>query len=246
MKLIGTWFALTLIGLTPCFAQDEFDPLGEVAENELPKIVRVQVEFIELWQETMTSLLYVPGKSANDTELRAKLQKLLDAGEAKMLETQVATARSGQKATSESIHEYIYPTEYDPPVGPGAEGESNLPQAFPMNPATPTAFETRNVGSTLEIEPTIDESGKVIDLRFIPELIYHTGNEIWTEITEGENTYRIQMPNFYTIRTQSSVVLITGQPFLVAAASPIDDKGDADFSRKILIFVRADILTAGR
>jgi Flp pilus assembly secretin CpaC len=226
--------------------QDEFDPLGELAERELPQMVRIQVEFIEIPQEKMTELLSGPQKSGNDTELRAKLQGLLKAGEAAMLETQMVTARSGQKASSESIHEYIYPTEYEPPAPPRKDGEEDRPAVFPMNPAIPTAFETRNVGSTLEVEPTIDTTGKMIDLRFLPELVYHTGNETWTEVTEGENTYRIQMPNFYTIRFNTSVTLISGQPSMVAAASPKNDQGDADFSKKILVFVRADVLTVGR
>lgn len=245
MKMIGTCFALALIGLTPGFAQDEFDPLGEVAEQELPKMVRVQVEFIEVPQETMTGLLYGPKKSANDTELRAKLQELIGKKEARMLETQMVTARSGQKAMGESIHEYIYPTEYAPPELPAHYTKTPPPSPIRI-PAIPTAFETRNVGSTLEIEPTIDVSGSMIDLRFLPELVYHTGNETWQEVTEGKDTYQVQMPNFYKISVNTSVALITGQPFLVSAASPKNDAGDADFSRKVLIFVRADVLTVGR
>jgi hypothetical protein len=242
MKMLGTCIALTLIGLHPGFAQDEFDPLGELAEKELPKMIRVQVEFIEVPQEMMTALLSAPRKSANDTELRAELQKQLEAGKAKMLETQMVTARSGQKATSESIHEFIYPTEYSPPELPSP----STPLSPIRIPAIPTAFETRNLGSTLEIEPTLDVSGSLIDLRLLPELTYHTGNNTWQEVTEGKDTYRVQMPNFYKISFNTSMALIPGQPFLASAASPKDDKGDADFTKKVLIFVQVDVLTVGR
>lgn len=243
MKMLGTCFALTLIGLNPGFAQDEFDPLGELAEKELPKMIRVQVEFIEVPQEMMTALLSAPRKSANDTELRAELQKQLDAGKAKMLETQMVTARSGQKATSQSIHEFIYPTEYEQP---GLPTPKDPAAPSTVNPAAPTAFETKNLGSTLEIEPTLDVSGSLIDLQLIPELIYHTGNHTWQEVTEGKDTYRVQMPDFYKISFNTSMTLIPGQPFLASAASPKDDQGDADFSKKVLIFVKGDVLTVGR
>lgn len=236
--LVTSWFSLS-----SGWSQDEFDPLGEAAEAELPKQIRVQVEFIEVPQETLTELLAGPQKSADDTKLRAKLQELINKKKAKMLETQMVTARSGQKATSESIHEFIYPTEYEPPVLPG---EKENIAAFPSNPATPTAFETRNVGSTLEIEPVIGEDNRTIDLRFAPEIIYHTGNEVWAELRKGKNKNRIQMPNFYTLRITTGVVLMTGQPFLAAALSPKDDAGEADFSRKVLVFVKADVLTVGR
>ncbi len=209
-------------------------------------MVRIQVEFIEVSQQTMTDLLYSPRKSANDTDLRDKLQEFQKKGAAKMLESQLVTARSGEKATSEAIHEFIYPTEYDPPAEPSTEKGKTIPAAFPVNPATPTAFETRNVGSTLEVEPTIGEDSNFINIRFVPELVYHTGNVVWTEVTKDKDVYKIQMPSFYTIRLNSAVTLARGQPFLVGAVSPKDDKGDTDSSKKVLIFLRADVVSAGR
>ena len=51
--------------------------------------------------------------SADATELRKQVQDMVSKNEAKVLETQITVARSGRKATSESIHEFIYPTEYE-------------------------------------------------------------------------------------------------------------------------------------
>ena len=242
-KTFAIFLALSWFGLNSALAQDEFDPLGE---SELPKNIRVQVEFIEVPEETMTELLYGPKKSGNDTELRDKLQELIKAKKATMLDSQMVTARSGRKSTSESIHEFIYPTEYAPPVVSPKKDENEKTGIFLFNPATPTAFETRNVGSTLEIEPSIGENEELVELRISPEIIYHTGNEVWTEVTKGEDKHRIGMPNFYTLRIQTGIAVIAGQYSLAAALSPKDDKGEADFSRKVLIFVKADVLTIGR
>ena len=98
------------------------------------------------------------------------------------------TARSGQKATIEIIREFIYPTEYEPPELPNSVGTASSfglgglggiggggGGSFPVTPATPTAFETRNTGVTLEIEPTIGENDFVIDLRFVPEIVEFEG-----------------------------------------------------------------------
>jgi general secretion pathway protein D len=93
------------------------------------------------------------------------------------------TARSGQKATIEVIREFIYPTEFEPPEvgvvnnnnngggGGGGGGGGNTP----VVPATPTAWETRNTGVTLEIEPTIGENDFVIDIRFLPQIVEFEG-----------------------------------------------------------------------
>ncbi len=44
-----------------------------------------------------------------------------------------------------------------------------------VTPATPTAFETRNTGVTLEIEPTLGGNDYVIDLKFAPEIVEFEG-----------------------------------------------------------------------
>jgi general secretion pathway protein D len=80
------------------------------------------------------------------------------------------TTRSGQKANIEIIREFIYPTEYEPPELPNTVGATGGigggvggggAGIFPVTPATPTAFETRNTGVMLEIEPTIDDNNFV-------------------------------------------------------------------------------------
>ena len=149
------------------------------------------------------------------------------------------TARSGQKATIEIIREFIYPTEYEPPELPNSVGQQQIGgngiidpitgaggggiSTFPVTPATPTAFETRNTGITLEIEPTIGENDFMIDLRFVPEIVEFEGfinygspiqsggtdalgNPITVTITEN----RIEMPVFSVSRVNTSLTIYDG------------------------------------
>jgi len=138
-------------------------------------------------------------------------------------------ARSGEKATIEVIREFIYPTEYEPPELPdrvgatGGLGDTGGSAIFPVTPATPTAFETRNTGVTLEIEPTIGENNYTIDLRFAPELVEFEGfinygspiespgsdimgNPIQVRITDN----RIEMPVFSTRRVTTALTIYDG------------------------------------
>ena len=142
-------------------------------------------------------------------------------------------ARSGEKATIEVIREFIYPTEYEPPELPnsvgtggglgGGGGGAAGGSIFPVTPATPTAFETRNTGVTLEIEPTIGENNYSIDLRFAPEIVEFEGfinygspiqspatdafgNIIQITITEN----RIEMPVFSTRRVNTALTIYDG------------------------------------
>jgi general secretion pathway protein D len=144
------------------------------------------------------------------------------------------TAQSGQKATIEVIREFIYPTEYEPPELPNSVGTTNGGLgggglagggggSFPVTPATPTAFETKNTGVTLEIEPTIGENDFVIALRFLPEIVEFEGfinygspiqspstdifgNPVNSIITEN----RIEMPVFSKRSVNTSLTIYDG------------------------------------
>lgn len=114
-----------------------------------------------------------------DAEFKMMMRGLSQKKGADMMTAPSVTARSGQKATIEVIREFIYPTEYEPPeipqsVGSTGDGGSGV-SSVPVTPATPTAFETRNTGVTLEIEPTIGENDFMIDLRFVPEIVEFEG-----------------------------------------------------------------------
>lgn len=144
------------------------------------------------------------------------------------------TAKSTQKATIEIIREFIYPTEYEPPELPNSTGSSFTGGgldgllgggggSFPVTPATPTAFDTRNTGVTLEIEPTIGQNEFVIELRFVPEIVEFEGfinygspiqspgtdalgNPVVSVITEN----RIEMPVFSARRVNTQLTIYDG------------------------------------
>lgn len=221
---------------------DIFDP-----DADAPKLIRVQVEFIGLYQEDFTKLLFLQSPQSSDaTDLRKQVQDMISNNKANLIETQIVTSRSGEKSTSESVHEYIYPTEYEP-ASLGLKTEKALEKAmassFPSNPATPTAFETRNLGSTLQVEPTLGSDNRLIDLRLVPEVVWHTGDTKWGETKDAHGSINtITMPDFYTLRVNTAVTCIAGQYTFVSALSPKDDMGNSDMTRKVMVFVKCDVL----
>ena len=123
-----------------------------------------------------------------DAEFKMMMRGLSQKKGADVMSAPSVTARSGQKAKIEVIREFIYPTEYEPPEIPdsvggsggntggiGGVGGGGSTPFIPVTPATPTAFETRDTGVILEIEPTIGENDFMIDLRFLPEIVEFEG-----------------------------------------------------------------------
>jgi general secretion pathway protein D len=158
-----------------------------------------------------------------DAEFKMMMRGLSQKKGADMVSAPSVTARSGQKATIEIIREFIYPTEYEPPEpGEGGDGD-NSGGSTVVTPATPTAFETRNTGVTLEIEPTIGENDFMIDLRFVPEIVEFEGfinygspifsvgrTAIGTASSVLLTENRIEMPVFSTRRVNTSLTIYDG------------------------------------
>lgn len=82
------------------------------------------------------------------------------------------TTKNGLKAQVEVTREFIYPTEYEPPQLP--QGSARGSQMI-ATPTTPTAFEMRKTGVTVEVEPIISDDGRTIELTLAPELTEFEG-----------------------------------------------------------------------
>ena len=102
-----------------------------------------------------------------------------------LLSTPRVTTKSGQRAVIEIVREFRYPTQFNPPQIPQSfnppnssaisVGQTSQASAFPVTPTTPTAFETRNTGVTLEVEPVVGPDGVTIDLNLVPQVVEFEG-----------------------------------------------------------------------
>lgn len=173
----------------------------------------------------------------NNNEVQMIMRGLAQKKGTDLMTAPSVLARSGQKATIEIIREFIYPTEYEPPelpneigssFGQGGGGGVGVPlggqvSSFPVTPATPTAFTTRNTGVTLEIEPTIGDNDFTIDLRFVPEIVEFEGfvnygspiqspatNALGVPTTVTITENRIEMPVFSSRRVTTALTIYDG------------------------------------
>ena len=96
-----------------------------------------------------------------------------------LLSSPRVTTKSGQRAVIEIVREFRYPTQFNPPQIPqtvgATTGEAGGATSVPVTPTTPTAFETRNTGVTLEVEPVVGPDGVTIDLNLVPQVVEFEG-----------------------------------------------------------------------
>ena len=145
------------------------------------------------------------------------------------------TTKPGQQAVIEIIREFRYPTEFEAPQIPqnfggntGNQGNILNPLAqtggsFPVTPTTPTTFEVKNTGVTLQVEPQIGPDGYSIDMNLAPQVVefegfINYGSPIQTTSTNalGIQTVNVITPNvinqpiFATRKVTTNVTVFDG------------------------------------
>ena len=143
------------------------------------------------------------------------------------------TTKSGVRAKIEVVREFLYPTEFNPPQIPqnfgnqrnqGLLGGGGGSSSFPVTPTTPTAFQMKPVGVTMEVDPTVGADANTIDLTMSPEVnefegFVNYGSPIQTSSTDalGNPTTivltdnRIPQPVFSSRKLSTSVTVWDGQ-----------------------------------
>jgi hypothetical protein len=144
---------------------------------------------------------------------------------ARVVEERSHWFKTGQRSKNESIREVIFPIAWD--------------QSSEAVFATPAAFETRNVGTSVEVDPVISTEGGMLDLNMSPQTTSLIGSDVFHRVlVEGEWKPNVTMSSFYTMQPTTQLSLPLNTPVLVAVMSPPDEKGWTDPSRKVLLFVK--------
>ena len=98
-----------------------------------------------------------------------------------LLSAPSVTTKSGQRAIIEVIRELRYPGTYTPPQVPSISSSTSTvigaATTVPVvvTPTTPSTWETRNTGVTLEVEPVVGGDATTIDLNLIPQVVEFEG-----------------------------------------------------------------------
>ena len=149
-----------------------------------------------------------------------------------MVRPEVVT-RSGENASIESVLEFPYPEEYEPPEIPNAVGGND----GIVTPATPTNFTVETLGVTLEVLPQVGPDRRIIEVAVNPVIRDFEGfvnygtpivgssntttvnlidNTAATESVFGEITPNaILKPLFRTIRGKTSLRILDGHTIVM-------------------------------
>ncbi|HSI11961.1 MAG TPA: hypothetical protein VK961_07950 [Chthoniobacter sp.] len=202
--------AFAVITAPPARSQDADPPIP-------PAQIRVDVQMVSIPVSEAGRL--VPAlqdrKKANDAWTR--LQAMIASGEASLTAWPVLQLQNRQRGAIESIAEFRYQTEFNPPQGPGMPFPP-APRivASTWGPKTPSAFETRNTGCTLEAEATIEQDSKVISLNLVAQMVRLLEIRKWHTQASPAGVSGVQeQPDFQTLKITTSLDARSMQPELI-------------------------------
>ena len=158
------------------------------------------------------------GGVATTAQFQALIRALNQKKGIDLLSAPSVTTKSGQRAVIEVVVEFRYPTEFNPPQVPninaalvagGAVGAGGGTGYIAVTPTTPTAFETRNTGVTLEVEPVIGPDGETIDLNLAPQVVEFDGF-----VDYGTPIYGPPIPKYSLVSAAQAAII---DPFFPTA-----------------------------
>lgn len=224
-------------------AKDPFAaPKQAEAQKREDRDIVIMVEFLELDLKKARMLIreHVSNGNQDQNTLYEEVEKLIAAGQATPLETMWMRTRSGQRARVDSVEEIIYAKEFDPPRLPNKVELDSVGEIERLQgrPALPAAFETREAGSILEVDPVAAGDGSGwIDLNLSPELVHFRGMRpaIADGYRSGEEETTV-LPDFHTMKLWTQTTLRSGNYHLLGLLKP-----DGKREHRVMVFVRADL-----
>ena len=175
-------------------------------EEERPRWnITAECQMVTLPQKSALALLpELMDESTIDAGF-AKIQQLIETGEAKLVANLVGKAIEGEKVVAASVQEMKYATEFDPLPPSSTSGTEESLTESESTGVTPTAFETRHIGATLELVATAHANGTVLTVSL--EVI-HALLERWRKFVTGRKPngqeISIAQPQFESLTNRTS------------------------------------------
>jgi hypothetical protein len=239
LTLLATLAVCALRGLADDTKPDiKSEPIPEVTQTgpilePVPRgvqfinapIIRADLLCVSGPEEIIVPLLPELRQPAKVQQAQDKLLALVREGKVKLRSWSETNTQSGTRATAESITEFRYPVEWSyagdiaiKSADSKAEAKTSLGSNLQPVPAS---IETRNVGTTLDVEPVMGVDGETIQITQMSQAVFaaETLNYYAGENAKGEPT-TITEQQFSTVKSNGTIHLKSGERRLLTASKP--------------------------
>ena len=211
--------------------------------NDPRPLVSIEVRMVLMPRETAAEL-FEPEVTLGRVgvikqETLRKLQQLVAKKKATILCQPQVTTVSQNTAQIKTVKEIRYPTEFSPASQMAGTNVATNAGADGGTICFPGGFETREVGTLLNVTPTVMSDGTRIQLTLVPELAEQLANSKFEVSPRGKRF--VEQPRFRSRQITTTVVMKSGTTILLGVADPVE--GEEDKNQVTLIFLTSTIVS---
>jgi type II secretory pathway component GspD/PulD (secretin) len=210
--------------------------------NIEPTQVVIEARFLQMSRDTANDLfkpeVTLGRVSVIKEEVLRRVRELEGQKKITVLAQPRVTTVSGNTAQVKSVEEFRYATEYPYPLPATTNGSAG---SATVTYPTPSGFETREIGTLLNVTPTVGPDGQMINLTLVPEISTKIEPPTKIEITTPHGKTMVEQPRFRSRQVTTTVQILSGTTVLLAVADPlIDDEKERD--QIVLILLTATVV----
>ena len=184
--------------------------------------VEIDTRFVETGRAALEAVGYF---DTNRVDAAVLQERLMERQDAKLLESVRVVTRPGEEVVGKHVKEIIYPTDFGVQLKHNIASSTNA-AALLSATVEPQSFTMREIGSIVQVTPTVSDTADLIDLEFRVDLV---GEPEWKDYGakakwEGAATYDLAME----------------QPLIPVRAAT--DSRRANEDKFVLVFVTARLV----
>ena len=202
--------------------------------------VEIDTRFVETGRAALEAVGYF---DTNRVDAAVLQERLMERQDAKLLESVRVVTRPGEEVVGKHVKEIIYPTDFGVQLKHNIASSTNA-AALLSATVEPQSFTMREIGSIVQVTPTVSDTADLIDLEFRVDLV---GEPEWKDYGakakwEGAATYDLAMeqpliPVRASVDTQVSV-----RPGRTLVFGGVTDSRRANEDKFVLVFVTARLV----
>ena len=202
--------------------------------------VEIDTRFVETGRAALEAVGYF---DTNRVDTAVLQERLMERQDAKLLESVRVVTRPGEEVVSKHVKEIIYPTDFGVQLKHNIASSTNA-AALLSATVEPQSFTMREIGSIVQVTPTVTDGADLIDLVLRVDLV---GEPEWKDYGakakwEGAATYDLAMEQpLITVRA-SVDTQISVRPGRTLVFGGVTDSRRENEGKFVLVFVTARLV----
>ena len=202
--------------------------------------VEIDTRFVETGRAALEAVGYF---DTNRVDAAVLQERLMERQDAKLLESVRVVTRPGEEVVGKHVKEIIYPTDFGVQLKHNIASSTNA-SALLSATVEPQSFTMREIGSIVQVTPTVTDGADLIDLELNVQL---TSEPEWKDYGakakwEGAATYDLAMEQPLIPVRASVDTKVSVRPGRTLVFGGVTDSRRANEDKFVLVFVTARLV----